>query len=80
MLVDHIDRNKMNNHFSNLRWVTDRESMTNRVNTIRVNFEGEDRPLIDVCRQLGFEDNTYRKIRYRLLKGYSLEEAIKIYK
>ena len=27
--VDHIDRNKTNNHFSNLRWVTHVENMQN---------------------------------------------------
>jgi len=28
--VDHIDRNKTNNHISNLRWATFSEQMTNR--------------------------------------------------
>ena len=29
-LIDHIDRNKTNNHFSNLRWVTHQENCNNR--------------------------------------------------
>jgi hypothetical protein len=29
-LIDHIDRNKTNNHFSNLRWVTHQENGNNR--------------------------------------------------
>ena len=28
--VDHIDRNKLNNHVSNLRWVTNQENTDNR--------------------------------------------------
>ena len=28
--VDHIDRNRKNNHFTNLRWVTNIENMQNR--------------------------------------------------
>lgn len=32
-LIDHIDRNKTNNHFSNLRWVTPQENSNNRYNT-----------------------------------------------
>ncbi len=28
--VDHIDRNRINNHISNLRWVTHSENMINR--------------------------------------------------
>lgn len=31
--VDHIDRNKLNNHFKNLRWVTIQENINNRKNT-----------------------------------------------
>jgi len=28
--IDHIDRNTLNNHYTNLRWVTDKENCTNR--------------------------------------------------
>ena len=28
--IDHIDRNKLNNHISNLRWVTNLENMQNK--------------------------------------------------
>lgn len=31
--IDHIDRNKLNNHFTNLRWVTIQENINNRKNT-----------------------------------------------
>lgn len=30
-IADHKDRNKLNNHFSNLRWVTNSESAHNRI-------------------------------------------------
>lgn len=32
-LIDHIDRNKTNNHFSNLRWVTHQENSNNKYNS-----------------------------------------------
>ena len=31
--IDHINRNKLNNHFTNLRWVTLQENIDNRKNT-----------------------------------------------
>jgi hypothetical protein len=31
--IDHIDRNKLNNNFTNLRWVTFQENIDNRKNT-----------------------------------------------
>ena len=31
--VDHIDRNTLNNHVSNLRWVTQQENVDNRIYT-----------------------------------------------
>lgn len=31
--IDHIDRNKLNNHFTNLRWVTLQENIDNRKKT-----------------------------------------------
>lgn len=32
--VDHIDRNRQNNHVSNLRWVTHQENQNNKITTI----------------------------------------------
>lgn len=37
--VDHIDRNKNNNHFSNLRWVTPAENRNNCDSIVGVYFE-----------------------------------------
>jgi len=34
--VDHIDRDKQNNHVDNLRWVTRRENMSNMVHNRRI--------------------------------------------
>ena len=33
LFIDHIDRNRTNNHISNLRWVSQSENMNNRTST-----------------------------------------------
>lgn len=38
--VDHIDRNKLNNHISNLRWVSKSKNQANR-NMMKTNTSGE---------------------------------------
>jgi hypothetical protein len=37
--VDHIDRNKQNNHIENLRWVSSRDNNRNRTSTHNVYYE-----------------------------------------
>lgn len=43
---------------SNCRWITQKEQMRNKRDTVYIEYEGEKRPLIDVCEELGVNPNT----------------------
>ncbi len=45
LTVDHIDRNKSNNHISNLRWATKSEQ---RINQIRPTFKRSNKPITQI--------------------------------
>jgi hypothetical protein len=81
--VDHIDRNKHNNHASNLRWISHKENMNNRnreLNPRKSNKHGNQYIKMNMTkRQI---TQTFRvHIRSKLINHYSshktLEEAIK---
>ena len=80
--VDHIDRNPLNNHINNLRWVSRSENCKNR-NTNGYKYEfvddiDEDSILVDVYNNHTFEDYYfdvktdtfyfYNGIKYRKLR------------
>lgn len=58
----------------NCRWVSIRDSIINRSNTIYVNYKGEDMPLIDCMEKYGVASK--KTIRERLGRGWSAEKAI----
>ena len=59
----------------NCRWATASEQGRNTSKTIRVQFEGEIRPLMDVCEQVGVP---VERIRARLKAGWTFERAISL--
>ena len=71
--VDHIDRNKLNNHFTNLRWVTNLENSWNT----KIGKSGE--RCINFCPKRGYNIKIMRnKYRYVIHLGLycTKEEAI----
>ena len=72
--VDHIDRNKLNNHVSNLRWVTNQE---NQDNVIYTSNTGERYIYYDKNRDR-YQINVKGNIICLKCKDYSLQDAINI--
>ena len=70
-----IDRIDVNGDYfpQNCRWATAEEQTLNRRNTVVVKYNGEEKPLIVLCRELGINYSTVRK---RLSTGMSVEEAL----
>ena len=62
-MVDHEDRDKLNNNLSNLRWVTRSQNGRNRETNIIVQYHGEDRLFIDLCEEL-FEEDWFSAYKY----------------
>lgn len=62
-MVDHIDRDRLHNHLSNLRWVTRSQNGRNRETNIIVQYHGEDRPFIELCEEL-FEEDWFTAYKY----------------
>ena len=70
-LVDHIDRNKTNNHISNLRWVTLCENQSNRICTGVTTIQIGERTVYEVRL-------SKNKVRYH--KGYYDNKEVAINK
>lgn len=65
-IVDHIDGNRLNNHYLNLRWTTSTGNQKNRSD----NWYIGDRLAIDIIyEKLGECQKTYRRIYQRVKKG-----------
>lgn len=62
-MVDHEDRDKLNNNLSNLRWVTRSQNGRNRDSNIVVQYHGEDRLFIELCEEL-FEEDWFSAYKY----------------
>lgn len=85
--VDHIDRNKQNNHYTNLRWVSNRENMLNTDRATRQNvypYDTKDR--VKYCGKIQIDKIVYCKSfnneqeARNWVDNGSIEEARKIRK
>lgn len=80
-MVDHIDRQRFNNNLENLRWVTRKENARNKVNTLYVDYKGQQRVLVELVEDI-FEDDyiaPYQAIRYRMSIGMDFDSALESY-
>lgn len=74
-IVDHIDRDKMNNHVSNLRWVDQSGNQRNKEGSVYV----EGVHLLDYTEKYETPYAAYQHILSRVSSGTSIEEAIESY-
>jgi hypothetical protein len=74
-MVDHIDRYKMNNHVSNLRWV---DSSGNQRNTDNSVYVGEDH-LLEFTKRYENPYAAYQHILTRVGSGLAVEDAVTSY-
>jgi hypothetical protein len=73
--LDRIDNDKGYSP-DNCRWVTGIINNANRSNTIIVNYDGEEVSLTILCARLDFTKQQNRNIRDRVMRGWSIEDAI----
>lgn len=76
--VDHIDRNRHNNHVSNLRWTTHQQNMDNGGKRVRCIETGQIFDTINqASREMGIDSSNLSKhlrgIGYKTLKGLHFE-------
>lgn len=77
MTVDHIDRDKLNNHAGNLRWCEQSENNRNRGNHIYHDWKGERLILSEIAEQEVWDKETLHYVGVRIsLKGDSIEKAL----
>lgn len=74
-MVDHIDRDKMNNHVSNLRWVNSSGNQRNTNNSVYV---GEEH-LLEFTKKYESPYAAYQHIVTRVGNGVSVEDAVTSY-
>jgi hypothetical protein len=69
--IDHIDRNKLNNHVSNLRWATNSENQLNR------DYSTKEMPYIRINPSGSFQVRIFHFGKYIYVKTFKTkEEAI----
>jgi len=74
-VVDHIDRDKFNNVWTNLRWVDHKGNMRNKEVSLMVG----DAFLLDYCNRFDNSSAAYTYIAVRMLTGKSVEQGIADY-
>lgn len=72
--IDRIDGDK-GYYPENCRWASNKEQTRNRSITRRITINGETRPLMEWCEQLG---KKYKIILKRLSRGWTPEEALEL--
>jgi hypothetical protein len=76
-MVDHKDRDKMNNHKDNLQWATRSTNNRNTSSAVYVEWCGESIMLVELVNRLyGVQKPHYTYIWKKLDNGVSLEQAI----
>lgn len=71
-----LDRKDNNGNYTkdNCHWVTRSKNMRNRQDTVKVNYDGKEYVLIDLCEQKGI---SYKKVYQRIHKyGWDADRAI----
>ncbi len=72
--IDRIDNNG-NYNKENCRWATRLEQMSNRGNTVFVNYRGKKVPLSTLTRK---SKNIHGTVSQRIKRGWEIEEALTI--
>jgi hypothetical protein len=72
--IDRIDNSK-GYYPENCRWVTSIVNMANRDCTYFIDFQGQNKPFMDIIREYGLESKQHT-IRDRIKRGWKTEEAI----
>lgn len=72
-MIDHINRNKMDNRVENLRWCDGKDNRRNCDYNLFFTINGETKILEDWCNQYGIGRST---VKYRLNKGLDILSAL----
>lgn len=77
-MVDHIDRNKLNNCFTNLRWVSRSENARNTKTNAYIEYDGSYCLLIDLVFSIFGEDKRLYQGVYQniFIYGLPFDEAV----
>ncbi|MNQ57494.1 NUMOD4 motif protein [compost metagenome] len=76
-IVDHIDRDKLNNHVSNLRWVDKSGNQRNTSTSFYTEHDGESKLLIELCESIfGEAYPHYTYLKACVDRGLSFEDSL----